>query len=244
VPAPASAPPAEKQVQQESAPAEHPSADAQPPVENPPADAHPPAEHADVQDAHAAEGAPDAHAAEGAQDAHAAEDSSDVPAPPAGGDADALNAAERLNKRADPRKAAELVKLDGGDVSAQAAAAAAAGATLNGGGSGGGGGGGVPRLGDRLGGFAPAPASEDEYYGLANNPRDNVDPSAFQPSHIFAFEIEAGGSMEFFEDVGAENVRKVVRGDWFVTRCVVAASSLRFCEKSSHCFPQRARQRH
>ena len=122
---------------------------------------------------------------------------------------EAAAVAERLNKRLDPRKEAELAKFSGGEAPA---------AGGGGGASGGGGAPGAPRLGDRLGGFAAAPTSEDDYYGLTNTPRDHVDASAFQPSHIFAVEIEAGGSMEFFEDIDAATLRKVVRGDWFVTR--------------------------
>ena len=73
-------------------------------------------------------------------------------------------------------------------------------------------------MGDRFGGYAMPPESEDDYYGLRETPRDSVDPSAFQPSHILAFEIEPGATMEFFQEIEPGDMRKVVRGDWFVTR--------------------------
>ena len=116
-------------------------------------------------------------------------------------------AVERLNRRVDPRKEAELRRLEGKESGSDDGARS-------------GGGGGGSGLGDKYGGFAARPYdSEDEYYGLRDTPRDHVDPSAFQPSHIFAFEIEPGGHAEFFEEIDADSVRRVVRGDWFVTRC-------------------------
>ena len=115
-------------------------------------------------------------------------------------------AAERLNKRLDPRKEQELQRLSGSPPSE---------ASPSGGGAPAGGSG----IGDRLGGYA-MPESEDDYYGLRETPRDSVDTSAFQPSHILAFEIPPGDSAEFFQEIEAADMRKVVRGDWFVTRCV------------------------
>jgi len=54
----------------------------------------------------------------------------------------------------------------------------------------------------------------DDYYGLMTDPKDRVDPIAFQPDHILAFEIGPGASLELFEDVPAEGTGRAVRGDW------------------------------
>jgi hypothetical protein len=117
-------------------------------------------------------------------------------------DLDGATTQERQNKRLDPRKEQELNRLAGNPVEPSSTPGPV--------GSG---------IGDRFGGYA-LPESEDDYYGLRESPRDSVDPNSFQPSHILAFEIAPSSSMEFFQDIDASDMRKVVRGDWFVTRSV------------------------
>jgi len=59
--------------------------------------------------------------------------------------------------------------------------------------------------------------SKDDYYGMNTNWANAVDPSAFQPSHVFSCGVEGDSKVEFFEDITPETVSRAVRGDWFVT---------------------------